>query len=139
MGGCYGWLLWVVAMGGCYGWMLIGACNPMLRPIHTPSGVMDAHDADPMAYDFTKHYKNVTTLAAARLARELSAEATVLLKNDGGLLPLPHGKKIAILGTQLLHCCWTISRVFHSAAPPTHHAVGCAPLGAHAVRMLICA
>ena len=29
MGGCYGWLLWVVAMGGCYGWMLIGACNPM--------------------------------------------------------------------------------------------------------------
>ena len=25
MGGCYGWLLWVVAMGGCYGWMLTGA------------------------------------------------------------------------------------------------------------------
>ena len=22
MGGCYGWLLWVVAMGGCYGWLL---------------------------------------------------------------------------------------------------------------------
>ena len=33
MGGCYGWLLWGVAMGGCYGWMLIGACNPMLCPI----------------------------------------------------------------------------------------------------------
>ena len=37
--GCYGWLLWVVAMGGCYGWMLlgahayrvlVGACTPML-------------------------------------------------------------------------------------------------------------
>lgn len=62
------------------------------------AGVMDAHDADPLAYDFNKHYKNVTTLAAAQLARALSAEATVLLKNDGGLLPLPHGKKIAILG-----------------------------------------
>ena len=22
MGGCYGWLLWVIAMGGCYGWLL---------------------------------------------------------------------------------------------------------------------
>ena len=21
-GGCYGWLLWAVAMGGCYGWLL---------------------------------------------------------------------------------------------------------------------
>ena len=21
-------------MGGCYGWMLIGACNPMLCPMH---------------------------------------------------------------------------------------------------------
>ena len=30
MGGCYGGLLWGVAMGGCYGWMLIGACNPTL-------------------------------------------------------------------------------------------------------------
>ena len=33
------------------------------------AGVMDAHDADPLAYDFNKHYKNVTTLAAAQLAR----------------------------------------------------------------------
>ena len=32
MGGCYGWLLWVVAMGGCYGWMLIGARNVMVWP-----------------------------------------------------------------------------------------------------------
>ena len=40
MGGCYGWLLWVVAMGGCYGHILIGACNPMVCLIHVfrPSG-----------------------------------------------------------------------------------------------------
>ena len=34
MGGCYGWLLLVVAMGGCHGWMLTGACNLTVRPIH---------------------------------------------------------------------------------------------------------
>ena len=36
-------------------------------------GVMDTHAADPMAYDYTKHYKNVTSLGAAHLARNLSA------------------------------------------------------------------
>jgi len=61
-------------------------------------GVMDAHAADPMAYDYSKHYKNVTTLAAANLARNLSAHATVLLKNEDDVLPIAHGKKVAIIG-----------------------------------------
>jgi hypothetical protein len=35
------------------------------------AGVMDAFAADPMAYDYSKHSKNVTTLEAAALARKL--------------------------------------------------------------------
>ena len=36
------------------------------------AGVMDAHAADPMAYDYSKHYKNVTTLAAASAPRMMT-------------------------------------------------------------------
>ena len=52
------------------------------------AGVMDKFDEDKMAYDFSKHSANVTSESAANLARELSANSTVLLKNEGGVLPL---------------------------------------------------
>eukprot|EP00037_Helgoeca_nana_P030206 m.371512 g.371512 ORF g.371512 m.371512 type:complete len:746 (+) comp28131_c0_seq1:2254-4491(+) len=61
-------------------------------------GVIDTFAKDPMAYDVSKHSKNVTTIAAAELARTLSAQSTVLLKNDDALLPIAHGKRIAIIG-----------------------------------------
>eukprot|EP01051_Picozoa_sp_SAG22_P005736 SAG22_NODE_350_length_11853_cov_3.693211_12_plen_662_part_00 len=61
-------------------------------------GVIDKFAEDPMAYDSSKHSANVTTEASAMLARKLSAESTVLLKNDGGILPLKPGKKLAIIG-----------------------------------------
>lgn len=43
----------------------------------------------PQAYDFE---------AAHTLARRIAAESMVLLKNEGGLLPLDSGKKIALIG-----------------------------------------
>ena len=38
--GCYGWLLWVVAMSARAYWMLIDACDPMSSPIHAPGRPM---------------------------------------------------------------------------------------------------
>lgn len=62
------------------------------------AGVIDKHDEDKMAYDFSKHSANVTSDAAAQLARELSANSTVLLKNEGGVLPLSASDKVAVIG-----------------------------------------
>jgi beta-glucosidase len=62
------------------------------------AGVMDKFDEDKMAYDFSKHSANVTSESAANLARELSANSTVLLKNEGGVLPLTATDKIALIG-----------------------------------------
>jgi beta-glucosidase len=42
--------------------------------------------------------RNVTTAAHKALARELAAKSTVLLKNEGGLLPLAKGLKLALIG-----------------------------------------
>ena len=48
-------------------------------------GVMDEPAG---AYNFTKLQNNVTTESSVALARSLAAEAHVLLKNEGGVLPL---------------------------------------------------
>jgi beta-glucosidase len=51
--------------------------------------------AQPAAYA-----ADVSTPAHVEIAREVSAEGTVLLKNDGGLLPLTgHDQTIALIGT----------------------------------------
>ena len=58
-------------------------------------GVMD----EPVsAWDWHKQQNNATTEASVKIARSLSAASTVLLKNAGGILPLPSGKKIAVIG-----------------------------------------
>lgn len=62
------------------------------------AGVMDKFAEDKTAYDFSKHSANVTSESAAQLARELSANSTVLLKNEGGVLPLTTSDKVAIIG-----------------------------------------
>lgn len=66
----------------------------ILRPMFSV-GVMD----EPMSqWDWKKLENNVTTEASVASARKLSAISTVLLKNAGGVLPLPQGKKIALIG-----------------------------------------
>jgi len=58
-------------------------------------GVMD----EPVsAWDWHKQHNNATTEASVQIARELSSASTVLLKNADNLLPLPLGKKIAVIG-----------------------------------------
>jgi len=58
-------------------------------------GVMDEPAS---AWDWTKLKANVTTADSVASARRLSAQSTVLLKNNNGILPLPQNKKIAIIG-----------------------------------------
>lgn len=58
-------------------------------------GVMDEPDG---TWDFNKLKNNVTTEASAASARGLSALSTVLLKNEGDVLPLPLNKKLAVIG-----------------------------------------
>lgn len=66
----------------------------VLRPMFAV-GVMDEPAS---TWDWKNLGKNVTTTASLDSARRLSALSTVLLKNEGGLLPLPHGRKLALLG-----------------------------------------
>jgi beta-glucosidase len=58
-------------------------------------GVMDEPAS---AWDAKKLLNNVTTDASVASVRKLSALSTVLLKNDGDVLPLPADKKIAVIG-----------------------------------------
>ncbi|CAE8712230.1 unnamed protein product, partial [Polarella glacialis] len=58
-------------------------------------GVMD----EPLStWDWANTKRNVTTDASVALARRLSATSTVLLRNEGGTLPLQMGKHIAVIG-----------------------------------------
>ncbi|CAE7379029.1 bglB, partial [Symbiodinium pilosum] len=58
-------------------------------------GVMD----EPLsAWDWSKRLRNVTTAASVASARRLSAKGTVLLRNEGNILPLTRGKRVAVIG-----------------------------------------
>ena len=49
----------------------------------------DAIEKEPRKFDREAHHQ---------LARRAAAESIVLLKNEGGILPLKHGKKVALIG-----------------------------------------
>ena len=51
--------------------------------------ILKAQTREPMRYDVDAHRK---------LAAQAAAEATVLLKNDGGILPMPEGASFALIG-----------------------------------------
>merc|ERR1719320_2187868 len=58
-------------------------------------GVMDEPAT---TWDWGKLKNNVTTEIPSQETRRLAAVSTVLLKNDGGLLPLKQGLRIAVVG-----------------------------------------
>jgi beta-glucosidase len=58
-------------------------------------GVMDVPTS---TWSVAKKAKNVTTDESVVVARQLASASTVLLKNQDGVLPLPSGKKLAVLG-----------------------------------------
>jgi beta-glucosidase len=59
-------------------------------------GVMDEPES---AWDWGKLQTNCTTAASVSSARKLSALSTVLLKNEGGILPLAtSGQTVAVIG-----------------------------------------
>jgi len=66
----------------------------ILRPMFEV-GVMD----EPLsAWHWGKKRNNVTTDDSVALARKLAGQSTVLLKNEGGLLPLPADESLALIG-----------------------------------------
>ena len=55
--------------------------------------------SEPGAFNISRVTDNVVTNASLETAQKVATAAHVLLKNDGGLLPLPtRGKRIAVLG-----------------------------------------
>ena len=66
--------------------------------ILTPMFAVGVMDEPVSAWDWKKLKNNATSEASVASARKLSAASTVLLKNVGGVLPLPSGGRIAVLG-----------------------------------------
>ena len=66
----------------------------ILRPMFAV-GVMDQPKG---TWNSSNVKKNVTTQASVDLVRDLSAQSTVLLKNDGGILPLSKSSSVALIG-----------------------------------------
>mmetsp|Transcript_62410 Transcript_62410/g.185932 ORF Transcript_62410/g.185932 Transcript_62410/m.185932 type:complete len:718 (+) Transcript_62410:45-2198(+) len=75
------------------------ALDETLVRIFRPMFEVGVMDEPTSTWDWKKLGDNVTSKVSVDLARRLSALSTVLLKNDGGILPLPHGvKRLALLG-----------------------------------------
>ena len=73
--------------------------------ILTPMFQVGVMDAPAGTWDWKKQASNSTSEASCASARNLAAKSTVLLKNDGGILPLPKsGKKFALLGLASDNC-----------------------------------
>jgi len=73
--------------------------NDSVLRILTPMFAMGVMDAAVGTLDWSKQNSNTPTQASCDSARRLAAASTVLLKNEGGLLPLAKtGKKIAVIG-----------------------------------------
>eukprot|EP00413_Alexandrium_margalefii_P039480 CAMPEP_0204586102 /NCGR_PEP_ID=MMETSP0661-20131031/47296_1 /ASSEMBLY_ACC=CAM_ASM_000606 /TAXON_ID=109239 /ORGANISM="Alexandrium margalefi, Strain AMGDE01CS-322" /LENGTH=628 /DNA_ID=CAMNT_0051595715 /DNA_START=27 /DNA_END=1913 /DNA_ORIENTATION=- len=74
------------------------ALDDTLVRIFRPMFEVGVMDEPTSVWDWKKLGNNVTSEASVAAARRLSALSTVLLKNDGGVLPLPRGKRLALLG-----------------------------------------
>jgi len=59
---------------------------------------MGIMDAPPSTWNSSRYLVNVSTPKSITQARRFGAESTVLLKNAGGLLPLPAGARLALIG-----------------------------------------
>ena len=73
--------------------------DSLLR-ILTPMFALGVMDAEPSTWDYRRLQANVTTDEAVAAARHLSAASTVLLRNEGGLLPIAANavRSLAVIG-----------------------------------------
>lgn len=69
-----------------------------LMRIFTPMFAVGVMDEPVSAWDWHKQWNNVTTAESIEAARSISAQGTVLLKNEGGLLPLHSSSSLALIG-----------------------------------------
>merc|ERR1719330_923049 len=81
-------------------------------------GVMDEPAG---SWDSDKIAVNASSEAAIAKARQLGAESTVLLKNAGGVLPLPAGRKLAVIGQASQDAVWLSFGIGSSRVYPSYY------------------
>ena len=90
-----------IKAGIAAGNMTAAAVNEAVQRILYAYFLVGVMDVPLSTWDWSKLKKNVTTPASATLCRRLAATSTVLLKNDGAILPLSSSKKnikLALIG-----------------------------------------
>ena len=80
------------------GTITLEAIRTSVVRILTPMFAVGVMDEPLSAWDPAKRLRNVSTATSIASARHLSAQSTVLLKNANGVLPIPQGKKVALVG-----------------------------------------
>lgn len=87
-----------IKAGLANGTITMEAINNTVLRIVTPMIAVGVVDEPASAWNASNLLRNVTTTESLALAEALSAASTVLLKNEGGVLPLKQGQRLAVIG-----------------------------------------